>query len=143
MNLIFNPPTTSKSEINISYDAICRTQEYFSNKKLVDNPEINDEIINYYLKSFEAISEKQYFNSIKENTGTVLNGADKKTLDFIINDRKPKIKPTITFQKNNKLHEIYCDKAILYFQGAMLLGSKDACAYLNAFYNKNHLGIDN
>ncbi|HJD61492.1 MAG TPA: hypothetical protein LFV90_05015 [Rickettsia endosymbiont of Columbicola hoogstraali] len=109
MNLIFNPPTTSKSEINISYDAICRTQEYFSNKKLVDNPETNDEIINYYLKSFEAISEKQYFNSIKENTGTVLNGADKKTLDFIINDRKPKIKPTITFQKNNKLHEIYCD----------------------------------
>lgn len=63
MDLIFNPPTTNESEINISYDAICRTREYFSNKKLVDNPETNDEIINYYLKSFEAISEKQHVNN--------------------------------------------------------------------------------
>ncbi|MCC8377822.1 MAG: hypothetical protein LN567_05525 [Rickettsia endosymbiont of Graphium doson] len=46
-------------------------------------------------------------------------------------------------EKNfNAAKETYF-KAILYFQGAMLLGSKDACAYLNAFYNKNHLGIDN
>ena len=63
MNLIFNPPTTSESEINIFYDAICRTREHFSNKKLVDNSETNDEIINYYLKSFEAISEKQHVNN--------------------------------------------------------------------------------
>ncbi|WP_419235477.1 hypothetical protein [Rickettsia endosymbiont of Nabis limbatus] len=33
MNLIFNPPKTSESEINIFYDAICRTREYFSNQE--------------------------------------------------------------------------------------------------------------
>ncbi|MCC8419153.1 MAG: hypothetical protein LN590_06425 [Rickettsia endosymbiont of Glossina mortisans submortisans] len=34
--------------------------------------------------------------------------------------------------------------AILYFQGAMFLGSEDACAYLSEFYkNGNHLGINN
>lgn len=63
MNLIFSPPKTSESEINIFYDAIQKTQKHFSNKKLVDNPETNDEIINYYLKSFEAISEKQHVNN--------------------------------------------------------------------------------
>lgn len=42
----------------------------------------------------------------------------------------------------NKAKENYF-KAIIYFQGAMIFGSKEACGYLSEFYNKNHLGINN
>ncbi|HJD55712.1 MAG TPA: hypothetical protein LFW21_03570 [Rickettsia endosymbiont of Pyrocoelia pectoralis] len=41
----------------------------------------------------------------------------------------------------NKVKTIYID-AILYFQGAMLLGSEEASAYLSEFYSGNHLKIN-
>ncbi|XVN40393.1 MAG: hypothetical protein RCO49_06125 [Rickettsia endosymbiont of Argas persicus] len=92
MKLISNSQNLTETYINNIVNATRDAQEYFSDDQLDNDKQTKIEIIDYYNQTFKEISNTEY------NTGNI----------FFKNFKKP-IKPTVTFIKNNKLHEIYCD----------------------------------
>ena len=80
---------------------------------------------------------------MKETTVAVPPKIITLTPEYLYKKGKESYQQALIEEKTFKQHELYTN-AILYFQGAMFLGSKDACAYLSEFYkNGNHLGINN
>jgi len=65
------------------------------------------------------------------------------TPEYLYQKGKEFYKEALLEQENSKQQQKFIN-TLLYFQGAMLLGSEDACAYLSEFYSReNHLGINN